>query len=89
MVLMSTVSKQVVLLELIVPWEERMEEAQERNRAKYAKLMAKYWRNQWKACYETIEVGCRDFAGKSLHRLLGPLGIFSQAESHQEHFGSS
>lgn len=46
MVLLSTVSKQVVLLELTVPWEDRMGEAQERKRAKYAKLVAKYWRNR-------------------------------------------
>lgn len=72
MVLVSTVSKQVVVLELTVPWEDRMEKAQESKRAKYAKC----WRNRWKACCESTEVGCSDFAGNYLHRLLGLLGIF-------------
>ncbi|XP_039504261.1 uncharacterized protein LOC120460516 [Pimephales promelas] len=75
MVLMSAASKQVVLLELTVPWEERMEEAQERKRAKYADLVAECRRNGWKARCEPVEVGCRGFAGQSLHRVLGLLGI--------------
>lgn len=40
MVLMSSSSKQVVLLELTVPWEDRMEEAQERKKSKYVELVA-------------------------------------------------
>ena len=36
MVLLSVASKQVFLLELSVPWEERIEETNERKRAKYA-----------------------------------------------------
>ncbi|XP_056127556.1 uncharacterized protein LOC130105540 [Rhinichthys klamathensis goyatoka] len=75
MVLMSAASKQVVLLELTVPWEDRMEEAQERKRAKYADLVAECRRNGWKARCEPVEVGCRGFAGQSLHRVLGLLGI--------------
>ncbi|XP_063049947.1 tripartite motif-containing protein 16-like [Engraulis encrasicolus] len=66
---------QVVLLELTVPWEDRMEEAQERKRAKYADLVAECRRNGWIARCEPIEVGCRGFAGRSLHRVLGLLGI--------------
>ena len=52
-----------------------MEEAQERKRAKYADLVADCRRNGWKARCEPIEIGCRGFAGKSLHRVLGLLGI--------------
>ncbi|KAI4881119.1 hypothetical protein NFI96_020517, partial [Prochilodus magdalenae] len=75
MVLMSGATKQVVLLELTVPWEDRMEEAKERKKAKYADLVAECRRNGWKARCEPIEVGCRGFAGQSLHRVLGLLGI--------------
>lgn len=46
-----------------------MKEAQERKRVKYANLVAKCWKNRWKACCEPIEMG-------SLDRLLGLLGIF-------------
>ncbi|KAJ8004371.1 hypothetical protein DPEC_G00158500 [Dallia pectoralis] len=36
MLLISETSKQIILLELTVPWEDRIEEANERKRAKYA-----------------------------------------------------
>ena len=39
MVLTSESTKQVVLVELTVPWEDRIEEANERKRAKYAELV--------------------------------------------------
>ncbi len=52
-----------------------MEEAQERKKAKYADLVAECWRNGWKARCKPTEVGCRGFAGQSLHRVLGLLGI--------------
>lgn len=37
---MSVISSQVVLLKLTVPWEDWMEEAYERKRAKYEDLVA-------------------------------------------------
>lgn len=39
MVLTSDTSKLVVLVELLVPWEDRMEEAHEHTRAKYAEIV--------------------------------------------------
>lgn len=75
MVLMSSSSKLVVLLELAVPWEDRMEEAQERKKSKYVELVAECRRNGRKARCEPIEVGCRGFIGKCLHRVLGLLEI--------------
>lgn len=48
MVLMSRTSKQVVLRELTVPWEDWMEKAQERNKAKSADLVAECQKNGWK-----------------------------------------
>ncbi|KAK0145691.1 hypothetical protein N1851_015413 [Merluccius polli] len=66
LVLLSESTRQVVLLELIVPWEDRMEEAFERKRAKYEEL---------KTRCNPIEVGCRGFAGQSLCRALRLLGI--------------
>ena len=64
------VHKAVVLLEPTVPWEDRMEEVQERKRAKYANLVAECRRNGWKAHCEPVEVGCRGFASQSLHQGL-------------------
>ncbi len=37
--IVSEAIKQLILLGLTVPWEERMEEAQERKRAKYQELV--------------------------------------------------
>lgn len=63
MILMSEATKQVVLLGLTVPWEDRM---QERKRSKYAPLVTECRRLGWKAHCEPIEVDCRGFAGGTL-----------------------
>lgn len=68
MVLMSAASK---LLEITVPWEDQVEEAQERKRVENADLVPQCQRNGWKARSEPIEVACRVFAGQSLQRVLG------------------
>lgn len=38
MIIFSDTTKLVIMVELMVPWEERMNEAQERKRAKYLEL---------------------------------------------------
>ncbi len=45
-ILVSEATKQLILLELTVPWEERME-VQERKREKYQELVEDCWRNRW------------------------------------------
>lgn len=65
-VLVSESSKQVVMLELTVPWEEKMEEARERKKKKYAELVEECRNRGWRARCLPIEVGGRGFAGKSL-----------------------
>ncbi|KAL3969377.1 ER degradation enhancer, mannosidase alpha-like 2 [Sarotherodon galilaeus] len=74
-VVTSVASKQVILLELTVPWEDRMEEAHERKRAKYSELVEECRSNGWRARCQPIEVGCRGFAGQSLCRAYKMLGI--------------
>ncbi len=75
MVLFSESSRQVVLLELTVPWEDRMEEAFEQKRAKYEELAGECRNRGWKTRCLPIEVGCRGFVGQSLCRALKLLGI--------------
>ncbi|XP_026079824.1 uncharacterized protein LOC113057031 [Carassius auratus] len=75
MVLTSESTKQVVILELTVPWEDRIEEAHERKRAKYAGLSSECRNNGWKTRCEPVEVGCRGIAGHSLMRTLKLLGV--------------
>ncbi|XP_029943214.1 uncharacterized protein LOC115385372 [Salarias fasciatus] len=77
-VLTSESTKQVVLVELTVPWEDRLEEANERKRVKYAERVTECRSNGWKACCEPVEVGCRGFAGQSLSRTLKLLGVKGQ-----------
>ncbi len=43
-VLLSETSKQVVMLELTVSWEEWMVAASERKREKYAELVEEWWK---------------------------------------------
>lgn len=51
-------SKQVVLPELSDPWEDQMEEAQERQKAE---MVAGCWRSGWKAHCEQTEAGSGGF----------------------------
>lgn len=55
-------TKQVVLLELTAE-----EEANQWRRAKYVELVMECRCYGWKASGEPVEVGCRGFAGQSLH----------------------
>lgn len=74
-ILVSEATKQLFMLELTVPWEERMEEAQERKREKYQELVEDCRRNGWKTRCMPVEVGCRGFANYSLSKAYGTLGI--------------
>lgn len=74
-VMWSPNTKQVVIVELTVPWEERIEEANERKRLKYSELQADCASKGWKTYCYPVEIGTRGFAGQSLWRLLSTLGI--------------
>ena len=78
MVLTSGATKQMVILELTVPWEDRIEEANCRKTAKYQELVAECRINGWKARNEPFEVGCRGFTGRSLLNTFKTLGIRGQ-----------
>lgn len=80
MLLISETSKHIVLLELTVTWKDRIEEANERKRAKYAELVEECQNNGWRARCEPIEVGCRGFAGQSLCRAYNILGIIGASK---------
>ena len=67
--LVSEISKQVVKLELTVPWEQWTEEASERKNGKYADLRAR--------CIP-LEMGGMGFAGKSMH-----IGIQGNTGAHK------
>ena len=61
--LWSVKTRQVVLIELTVPWEERMEDAHQRKRLKYQELVMECQDNRWRAWCMPVEVGCWGFPG--------------------------
>lgn len=69
-VLWSAGTKQVVVVEPTAPWEERTVELK-----KYQPLILESQQNGWKAWNLSVEVGCSGFAGLSLWKALGLLGI--------------
>ena len=73
--LRSKTTTQFVLLELTVPWEERIEEANERKTAKYQPLVEECQQRGWKTWNLPIEVGSRGLAGQSLLRAYSTLCI--------------
>ena len=75
MVLMHRSLKRIVIMELTVPWEDRMDEAHERKGLKYEDLRQRCVQAGWKASCYAVEVGCRGFAGVSLRIFLRDIGI--------------
>ncbi len=80
MIIFSDSTKQLILLELTAPWEERMDEANERKRAKNQELVEECRRQGWQTRCEPLEVGCRGFAGRSLWNAFTILGITGEAK---------
>lgn len=71
----SDTTRQLIMVELTVPWEESMEEAYERKHAKYQELVEQCKNQGWNTCCEPIVVGCQGFAGHLLCKGLTQLGI--------------
>lgn len=80
MIIVSDSTKQLIILELTVPWEERRDGANERKRAKYQEPVEECRRQGWKTICEPLEVGCRGFAGRSLCRVFTRLGLVGEAK---------
>ncbi|XP_066304443.1 uncharacterized protein [Branchiostoma lanceolatum] len=74
-ILWSKETKQVVLIELTVPWEERAEEAHERKALKYQELVHMCKERGWKASCSPVEVGTRGFISQSMWKALGATGV--------------
>jgi len=77
-VLWSSTSKQVVMVELTVPWEERVEDSYHLKRDKYTELQAECVQRGWEAQVLPVEVGCRGFPAQSLWSALRRLGVIVQ-----------
>ena len=74
-VLWSRRSKSVILIELTVPWEDRVHEAYERKLLKYQQLVQDCKEAGWKSWCFPVEVSARGFPGNSLWRMMSTLGV--------------
>ena len=67
------------MMELTVPYENRIEVSKEMKREKYQKIVDAGESKGWKVTLWTVEVACRGFPGISLIDYLRDIG-FSGAE---------
>ena len=75
MVMFSTAKKLLVMIELTVPWESRIDEAYERKKLKYSDLCDSCRERGWSVWCYPVEVGCRGFVGTSTIRALRQIGL--------------
>jgi hypothetical protein len=80
MLLLSRKTKQLVMVELTVPWKERMEKAYARKKEKYKHLVQDCKDAGRKTNCYPIEVGCRGFVGQSIWQALSAIGIVGEAK---------
>ena len=69
-VIFSRSLRQVILIELTVPLEDRVSDAHSRKHDRYLPLLVNCESNGWHATHFPVEVGCRGFVAFSLTRCL-------------------
>ena len=74
-VVWSDQGKEVLLVELTVPWEENMEVAHERKMTKYDTLRMEIEAKGWKCKVLPVEMGCRGYASRTLIAYLRGIGL--------------
>ena len=74
MLLMSESTKQLGIIELTVPSENRIEVSSELKKAKYTPLAEEAKQKGWRVRIWAVEVGCRGFPARSLTVLLRDMG---------------
>jgi hypothetical protein len=74
-VLWSATTKTLILIELTVPYEDNIADADFRKKAKYQDLVDACRNEQWDVYFQTIEIGVRGFVAGSFRKCLKLLGI--------------
>ena len=74
MVLISESTRQLGIIELTVPNENRIEVSGELKKAKYAPIAEEGTKKGWRVRMWAVEVGCRGFPARSLTVLLRDMG---------------
>ena len=75
MLIVSESTKQMAIIELTVPSEERVEVAGELKRSKYEQIATEGKINGWRIRIWAVEIGCRGFPAGSTVTLLKELGF--------------
>ena len=78
MVVWTLRRRRLIIIELTVPWEDHLQEANERKREKYQDLAMECEEKGWKVELWPVEVGCRGFVGRSTWSLMRMLGIVGE-----------
>ena len=74
-IIYSESTKTVIIIELTVPIEQNLANANIRKKCKYSELVAECENRSWTTHYFPVEVGCRGFYNTSLPKCLAALGI--------------
>lgn len=75
MVLTSRSTKTILVVELTVPWEDRLSISHQQKSAKYQDLIDEALLKGWHAIMFPIEVGCRGFPATSVRYFFQKLGL--------------
>ena len=74
-ILISEEARQMIMIELTVPTEDRIEISGELKRAKYTPIVEEGKQNGWGISIWAVEVGCRGFPARSMSSLLKAMGF--------------
>ena len=74
-ILTSEETRQMIMIELTVPTEDRIEISGELKRTKYTPIVEEGKQNGWGISIWAVEVGCRGFPARSMSSLLKALGF--------------
>ncbi|GFN82461.1 poly [ADP-ribose] polymerase [Plakobranchus ocellatus] len=74
-VIHSASTQQIIMVELTVPYESRMEEAHAFKEAKYLELTKELKKDGYEAKVMPVEIGAKGFVGFSAYGLLSKLSI--------------
>ena len=83
LVVTSEKKKMLGMMELTVPYEDRIEISKEMKKAKYQEIVDVGESKGWKVRLWTVEVGCRGFPGNSLNNYLRDIGFSGSERTKQ------
>ena len=88
-VMHSASTQQLIMVELTVPYENRMEEAHIYKKEKYLNLIKELENASYKAVVMPLEVGAGGFIGSSVYHLLTKLSMWQQKNESSKVTGAN